>query len=90
MEKTLASLGVSLAAAGALLAPMHALAYLSPDQVFGGQETSFDRTDASSHQSPPTLRDGQDVKVTQQQRSAELRNAAQSQLTPNSAVDMNS
>jgi hypothetical protein len=31
------------------------------------------------------LRAGQDVKVTQQQRSAELRNAAQSQLTPNYA-----
>lgn len=62
--------------------PMTALAYLSPEQVFGGQSATVDRTDPSTYQAPPLPRDGLDVIRQQQSTSAELRSAAQSQLQP--------
>jgi hypothetical protein len=58
-----------------MLLPMSALAYLSPDQVFGNSGAPV--------QPPPTQREGEAVIQEQQQRSAELRNAAQESLVPN-------
>lgn len=60
-----------------MLLPMSALAYLSPDQVFGNS--------GAASQPPPTQREGDAIVEQQQQRSAELRNAAQENLVPNYA-----
>ena len=67
------------------LAPVSAFAYLSPEQVFGGQSMTLDRTDATTYQAPPLPRDGEAVIQAQQQNSAELRSAAQSSLQPDYA-----
>lgn len=74
MKKTFASLGVTLAVAAACM-PATALAYLSPDQVFGNQ--SMDTPPA-----PPTQREGESVVSSQQQQSNQQRAQAQTQLQP--------
>lgn len=51
-----------------------AFAYLSPDQVFGGAGLTL-------APAPPTMREGGDVVAGQQARSAQLRAAAQDELT---------
>lgn len=68
MEKHLSSLTVSIASCALLLMPASALAYLSPEQVFGTQ------------QAPPTQREGEDVVEQQQQAAASSRAAAQESL----------
>lgn len=84
MKNTLASVGLSLAAAGSLLVPLQALAYLSPDAVFNtsstaGGDATFDRTDPSSP--PPTLRDADAIAAGRaaagQQRLADQERANQ-------------
>ena len=67
---------------GMLVVPSSAYAYLSPDQVFGGQSQNFDRTDASTYQAPPTAREGEASRQAVQQGAASSRAAAQQSLVP--------
>ena len=74
MENTARSIGLSLAFVTSLFAPASALAYLSPDQVFGGSSITLQAPP------PPTAREGEQVNQVQQQRAAERRTEAQSSL----------
>lgn len=69
-------------ALGVAAIPASAFAYLSPEQVFGGQSMTLDRTDATTYQAPPLTREGDAVVRSQQLNSAQLRAAAQSSLQP--------
>ncbi len=75
MEKTLTSITLGLAGLVSMLAPASALAYLSPDQVFGGASSTL-------QPAPPTPRESSTVVEQQQQRTAEQRASAQSVLRP--------
>jgi len=58
-----------------LVTPVSALAYLSPEQVFGGSSLTLQSS------APPTAREGSAVVQQQQERSAVQRSAAQQSLT---------
>lgn len=73
---------IAASAVAVALMPMTAFAYLSPEQVFGGQSMTLDRTDGTTYQAPPQQREGEAVIQNQQQNSAALRSAAQSSLQP--------
>ncbi len=67
-------LAIGLLTLATLCQASPAFAYLSADQVFGGTSLTLDAPP------PPTMREGADVVNAQQQRSAQLRNAAQAEL----------
>lgn len=71
--KTIASLSACLALTLAAAMPGVALAYLTPDQVFGGQSLNL-------RPAPPNPREGESVIEAQQRRSAEFREEAQKSL----------
>ena len=75
MEKTLTFITLGFAGLVSVLSPASALAYLSPDQVFGGASTTL-------QPAPPTPRESGTVVEQQQQRTAEQRASAQSVLRP--------
>lgn len=85
MEKYTSSFVTGSLALMLVMAPASAFAYLSPEQVFGGQSLTLDRTDATTYQAPPQQREGDAVIQSQQQNSSNLRSAAQSSLQPNYA-----
>lgn len=85
MEKHLSLITVGALSIATVLVPMTGYAYLSPDQVFGGQGTTLDRTDATTYQAPPLQREGDAVIQQQQQSAASSRAAAQQSLTPDYA-----
>ncbi len=85
MVKHSPSLVIGALALAFTMLPASAFAYLSPEQVFGGQSMTLDRTDATTYQAPPLPRDGDAMIDSQQQNSAELRSAAQSSLEPDYA-----
>lgn len=76
MKHTLLRSIAAMTAVAALLTPTSAIAYLSPEQVFGGQNLA-----------PPLQREGLDVQKVQQQRSAEFRQEAQAQLKPEFGIE---
>lgn len=80
MEKSFTSLSVTLAIAVGTLAPATGFAYLSPEQVFGGNNVN--RVDTTGQIAPPTQREGDSVIQQQQERSAEQRQEAQKSLQP--------
>jgi hypothetical protein len=82
MEKSLSAAAVAVLSCASALMPVTALAYLSPDQVFGGQSLTLDRTDATTYQAPPLQREGEQVVQQQQSAAASSRAAAQQSLTP--------
>lgn len=82
MEKLTSLVTAGVAACAMLMVPVSALAYLSPDQVFGGQSLTIDRTDPSTYQAPPTQREGEDVVTAKQAAAASSRAAAQEGMTP--------
>ena len=73
MQTFISLLVFCLISLSGLLLPQTTVAYLSPDQVFGGSTTQ---------PPPPTQREGEDVIAIQQQRSAEARREAQKSLHP--------
>ncbi len=79
MEKNLASLTLGFALLIGVFMPATALAYLTPDQVFGGANLNL-------QPAPPTQREGTSVIQQQQEQSATQRTQAQSSLQPVDAV----
>jgi len=75
MNKNIFSIALAVLGVATALAPMSALAYLAPEQVFGGQSLTL-------QPAPPTQREGEEVIQQQQQRAAERRAEEQSQLQP--------
>ncbi|MBP7114071.1 MAG: hypothetical protein KBA40_01310 [Candidatus Peribacteraceae bacterium] len=75
MNKNILSVALAVLGIATALAPVSALAYLSPEQVFGSQSLTL-------QPAPPTQREGEQVIEQQQQRAAERRAAEHSQLQP--------
>lgn len=80
MEKLTSLVTAGVATCAMLMIPASALAYLAPDQVFGGQSLTLDRTDSSTYQAPPQQRAGEAVVSSQASSAAALRHAAQEEL----------
>lgn len=80
MVTKLSRLGLGVIAVLTFAHPFAGHAYLTPEQVFGDSGHAVDRTDASAQPAPPLQREGESVIEQQQQRAAELRQAAQSSL----------
>jgi len=85
MEKTLSPIAIGVLSIVTVLVPMTGYAYLSPEQVFGGQSTTVDRTDATTYQAPPQQREGPSVIEQQQFSASSSRAAAQQSLQPDYA-----
>lgn len=75
MNKNILSVALAVLGITTVLAPVSALAYLSPEQVFGGQSLTL-------QPAPPLQREGEQVIEEQQRRAAERRAEEQSQLQP--------
>lgn len=75
MEKLTSLVSVGVATCAMLMIPASALAYLAPEQVFGGQSLTL-------QPAPPTQREGEAVVEQQQQAAASSRAAAQEGMTP--------
>ncbi len=75
MKQKIRSLSLSTALALGLFAPSSALAYLSPEQVFGGSSLTL-------QPAPPTQREGSDVVAARQQEAAARRAEEQKNMRP--------
>lgn len=80
MEKSFTAFSATFALSLSLLVPATSFAYLSPEQVFGGQSLTINRTDPTNQPPPPQQREGESVIEQQQLNSAAQRNAAQQSL----------
>jgi len=80
MEKSFTALSATFALTLSLLIPATSFAYLSPEQVFGGQSLTINRVDPTNQPPPPQQREGESVIQQQQLNSAAQRNAAQQSL----------
>ncbi len=78
MNKNILSIALSVLAVGATFTPAVGLAYLAPEQVFGGQSLTL-------KPAPPLQREGEAVVQAQQERQAAIRAAEQSKLTSTQA-----
>ncbi len=76
---------ISVVGMTTLLVPMSSLAYLTPEQVFGGGGDTFSSTDPNSHPAPPLQREGDEVVEEQQKRAAYLRAQEQESLVSEDA-----
>lgn len=74
MEKLLSTFAVTLASFTTLALPLNALAYLSPEQVFGGQAQDL-------RPAPMTQREGEQAIIDRQQRTEDWRTQQQESLT---------
>lgn len=88
MEKFSSRFAFGLALSLGAMLPTSALAYLSPQEVFNPGQATTDQSQTMVEtarfdnfvQAPPTLREGEEVVKTQQERAAANRAAAQSEL----------
>ncbi len=79
MEKSVLRISAFLTGLALVLVPSSALAYLSPEQVFGGADG------VNSATPPPLPREGEAVVQQQQAKAAAVRTEAQQQLTSTDA-----
>jgi len=73
MENACSTLAVTIASLVMLAMPLHAFAYLSPEQVFGGQTQDL-------KPAPMTQREGESAIVDRQQRTEDWRTQQQTSL----------
>lgn len=74
MEKSLSTFAIAVASLVTLALPLDALAYLSPEQVFGGQTEDL-------RPAPMTQREGEQAIIDRQQRTEDWRTEEQKALT---------